>query len=95
MFMKVYDELVKLNSDTVGWLTVNNTKINYPVVQTKDNDYYLSENNVLFDIDKEELIVYAVKKTDTSYTVPATVKKIHRAAFDSAKNLKSKMIISY
>ena len=55
----------------------------------EDNDYYLSENNVLFDIDKEELIVYAVKKTDTSYTVPATVKKIHRSAFNFAKNLKS------
>lgn len=37
-----YEELVKINSDTVGWVKVNNTKINYPVVQTKDNDYYLS-----------------------------------------------------
>jgi len=34
-------ELKKKNSDTVGWINVNNTNINYPVVQAKDNDYYL------------------------------------------------------
>ena len=36
-----FTELLKENKDTVGWLIVNNTNINYPVVQTKDNDYYL------------------------------------------------------
>lgn len=36
-----FTELVKQNSDTVGWLIVNNTNINYPVVQTTNNDYYL------------------------------------------------------
>ena len=36
-----FTELVKQNSDTVGWLIVNNTNVNYPVVQTSDNDYYL------------------------------------------------------
>ena len=32
------------NSDTVGWLKVNNTNIEYPVVKYKDNDYYLTHN---------------------------------------------------
>lgn len=41
-YSRVYKDLLELNSDTVGWLTVNNTKVNYPVVQTTDNDYYLS-----------------------------------------------------
>lgn len=41
-YSKVYNELLNINSDTVGWLTVNGTKINYPVVQSKDNDYYLN-----------------------------------------------------
>jgi len=41
-YSKVYNELLNINEDTVGWLTVNNTKVNYPVVQTKDNDYYLN-----------------------------------------------------
>ena len=37
-----FTELLKENSDTVGWLIVNDTNINYPVVQTSDNDYYLN-----------------------------------------------------
>lgn len=37
-----FTQLLKENNDTVGWLIVNNTNINYPVVQTIDNDYYLS-----------------------------------------------------
>ena len=32
------------NSDTVGWINVNNTNINYPYVQYKDNDYYLTHS---------------------------------------------------
>ena len=27
-----------------GWLTVNSTRINYPVVKYKDNDYYLTHS---------------------------------------------------
>lgn len=34
-------ELKAINSDTVGWIRVNGTNINYPFVQTTDNDYYL------------------------------------------------------
>lgn len=36
-----YNKLKSINSDTVGWLKVNNTNIDYPVVKTNDNDYYL------------------------------------------------------
>lgn len=36
--------LLTINNDTVGWLKVNNTNIDYPVVQTIDNDYYLTNN---------------------------------------------------
>lgn len=36
------DSLKEKNGDTIGWIKVNNTNINYPFVQTKDNDYYLS-----------------------------------------------------
>ena len=36
------DELKQINSDTVGWIYVNNTNINYPVVKTNNNDYYLN-----------------------------------------------------
>lgn len=36
--------LKEMNEDTVGWLKVNNTNVDYPVVQAKDNDYYLTKN---------------------------------------------------
>ena len=35
------EELKKLNSDSIGWLEVPGTNIDEPVVQGKDNDYYL------------------------------------------------------
>lgn len=38
------EALIEINKDTVGWLKVNNTNIDYPVVQYTDNDYYLSRN---------------------------------------------------
>lgn len=37
-------ELKEKNSDTVGWINVNNTNINYPFVQGKDNSYYLNHS---------------------------------------------------
>ncbi len=43
-FTKVISELKKLNEETVGWLNVNNTKINYPVVKHDNNDFYLTHD---------------------------------------------------
>lgn len=37
-----FDELKKKNSDTVGWIKVDNTNINYPVVKCSNNDFYLN-----------------------------------------------------
>ncbi len=36
-----FNNLKKINSDTVGWIKVNGTKINYPFVKASDNEYYL------------------------------------------------------
>lgn len=36
------NKLKEKNNDTVGWINVNNTNINYPFVQTNNNDYYLN-----------------------------------------------------
>ncbi|MCM1370335.1 MAG: class B sortase [Clostridium sp.] len=41
-YESTYNKLLELNSDTIGWLQVKNTKINYPVVQADNNDYYLN-----------------------------------------------------
>lgn len=35
---------INQNSETVAWIQVNGTNINYPVVQHKDNDYYLNHD---------------------------------------------------
>ncbi len=43
-YEKVFEKLLDINKDTVGWLTVNNTNIDYPVVQYTDNDYYLNRD---------------------------------------------------
>lgn len=44
-FAKIdFNSLKKKNSDTVAWITVNNTNVNYPVVQGKDNSYYLNHS---------------------------------------------------
>lgn len=40
-----FDELRALNSDVIGWLTVYDTRIDYPVLRSpKTNDDYLSKN---------------------------------------------------
>ncbi|MBQ9013842.1 MAG: class B sortase [Bacilli bacterium] len=39
-----FNDLLKQNSDTKGWIKVNNTNINYPFVQASDNEYYLKHS---------------------------------------------------
>ena len=46
-----------------------------------DNPNYSSENGVLFNKEKTELILYPAKKTDTTYTVPSSVTSIGEEAF--------------
>ena len=37
-----FNELVAINPDVVGWLTINGTNIDYPLVQGKNNDVYIN-----------------------------------------------------
>ncbi|MBQ2639774.1 MAG: class B sortase [Bacilli bacterium] len=39
-----FKKLKTINNDTVGWLKINNTNIDYPVVQSKDNSFYLNHS---------------------------------------------------
>ena len=39
-----FKELKNKNSDTVAWLKVENTNIEFPIVKANDNSYYLSHN---------------------------------------------------
>ena len=44
-----WDALREVNPDTVGWIYIPNTAINYPVVQGEDNEHYLT-----YDFDGSE-----------------------------------------
>lgn len=46
-----FSELMSTNKDTIGWIQVNGTNVNYPFVQTKDNSYYLNHS---YDYSKNE-----------------------------------------
>ncbi len=39
-----FDTLLSINPEFVGWLKINNTNVNYPVVKHEDNNYYLKHN---------------------------------------------------
>ena len=39
-----FNELKKTNDETIGWIYVPGTNIDYPFVQTKDNDFYLNHS---------------------------------------------------
>ena len=43
-FEKVFPNLKKINNETIGYLVVNGTNINYPLVQHSDNSYYLKRD---------------------------------------------------
>lgn len=38
------DYYIKQNKETVGWIKIDGTKINYPIVQHNDNKYYLEHD---------------------------------------------------
>lgn len=48
--LEEYANVYELNKSLVGWIKIENTKIDYPVMQTKNNDYYLDHN---FDQEKD------------------------------------------
>ncbi len=37
-------KLQKTNSDIIGWIEIEGTQINYPVLQSSDNDFYMNHN---------------------------------------------------
>jgi sortase B len=41
---ELHEQFEAVNSDYVGWIVVNGTKINYPFVLGQDNSYYLNHN---------------------------------------------------
>lgn len=48
-YKTTFKSMKERNSDYVGWINIPGTNVNYPVVQGKDNDFYLTHN-----FDKQE-----------------------------------------
>jgi sortase B len=45
LILERYRELAKQNPDMAGWISIDDTVVNYPVMQTPDNaNYYLNHN---------------------------------------------------
>ena len=54
-----------------------------------NNPNYSSENGIVFNKDKTELVIFPEGKTDTSYTIPSGVTSIGENAFDGCWKLTS------
>ena len=39
-----FSKLYEINNETIGWISMENLKVNYPVVQHNDNNYYLTHS---------------------------------------------------
>ena len=39
-----FNSLKEKNDETVAWIAVNNTNVKYPVVKTKNNEFYLNHS---------------------------------------------------
>ena len=39
-----FSNLIKENSDTIGWIKIDSLNINYPIVKAKENNYYQKHN---------------------------------------------------
>ncbi len=42
--LEEYQPLLLRNASLIGWITIDGTNIDYPVMQTSNNDYYLDHN---------------------------------------------------
>jgi len=70
-----FKELLEKNNETVAWIKVNNTKVNYSVVQHNDNEYYLKH-----DFNKKNNAngwVYADYRADFRYFGTNTILYAH------------------
>ena len=101
------ETIKKINHETVGWIKVKNTNINYPIVQTSNNDYYLKHsfdkkiNNAgwifadfrnKFDNTDKNIIIYGHNRRDGSMF--GTLKNVlEKKWYNNEENMIINMII--
>ena len=100
-----FNKLKQQNSDTVGYLKVNNTDVSYVVVKGVDNDYYLNHNfnkeyNVAgwifadyknnFDGTDKNIVIYGHNMQDGSMF--ASLKNILTSEWQNKRNKEIKLV---
>ena len=84
-----FTELLNKNPDTVAWIQVKGTNINYPVVQTTNNTYYL--NHAFDKTSNEAGWVFMDYRNDSinfdSNTILYAHSRINGTMFGSLKNI--------
>ncbi len=83
-----FNSLLKKNSDTVAFINVPNTNINYPVVKANDNNYYLTH---AFDKSRNDAgWVFMDYRNDSNFTDSNTIiyghGRLNKTVLGSLKN---------
>lgn len=71
-----FDELRKVNDDIVGWINMKGTMIQYPIVQSRDNAFYLTRNYLKNDTRAGS--IFMDYRNDVLHESPNTVVYGHR-----------------
>ena len=87
-----FSGLIEKNSDTIAYINVRGTNVNYPVVQTSNNDYYLTH---AFDKSYNDAgwvyMDYRNKKSFTDFnTIIYGHGRLNKTVFGSLKTLLNK-----
>lgn len=70
--MSTYEEQYEQNNDLIGWIKIDGTPIDYPVVQAEDNFYYL-DKDINHEYTKNGSIFADYQCEFTSRTRPANI----------------------
>ncbi len=83
-----FNDLKELNDDSVAWINVPNTNIDYPVVQGDNNDYYLNHNFFKYKTSSGWVFLdYRNNLTDKNIVIYAH-NRLDGSMFGTLKNLK-------
>ena len=74
--LSISDNLLSIGDGAFCWCPLESISIG------SNNANYIVEDNVLYNADKTELILYPPFKTDTTFTIPETVTRINKYAFE-------------
>ena len=74
--LNISDNLSSIGDGAFCWCPLKSISID------TNNTNYIIEDDVLYNTDKTELILYPPFKTDTTFTIPETVIRINKYAFE-------------